>query len=287
MAGRAGLRAARRAVPRPAAAVLVAFRVVPGDRPRGARRRAGADDGQLDRPRRRRRGGRFQGAQDEPAGAGSHDRPAADALRRDRPLPDRRRGGVRRRAARAGRAEDGDPVRRRPGVPPRRDHRARAGARAIRPLLARGGRVRCRCAPDRAAGDEDAAVPRRGAHPARAVPAVPRAPRHGRRDGRGPDERPDRGAPDLRARGTLRHDGLAAQLHEPAVDARQRPPVRRDAELRDLRDRHGRHPLEMGPHRPEDRDRRWRAGRAVTARARGEHRRVRGRQAPVAERRDS
>ena len=39
----------------------------------------------------------------------------------------------------------------------------------------------------------------------------------------------------------------------PLVDARQRAPVRGDAELRDLRDRHGRRPLEVGPHRPEAR----------------------------------
>ena len=43
VARRARLRPARRAVPRPAAALLVALRVVPGDRSRGARRRAGPD----------------------------------------------------------------------------------------------------------------------------------------------------------------------------------------------------------------------------------------------------
>ena len=46
----------------------------------------------------------------------------------------------------------------------------------------------------------------------------------------------------------------------------------------------GRHPLEMGPHRPDDRDRRRRADRAVTARPRRQHRRVGGREAPVEER---
>ena len=98
---------------------------------------------------------------------GPDDRPAADAVRRDRPLPDRRRGGVHRRPARAGRAGHGDPVRRRPGVPPWRDHRARAGARAVRPVLAGGGRVRRRRAADRPTRHADPAVPRRGAHPPR------------------------------------------------------------------------------------------------------------------------
>ncbi len=273
VAGRAGLRAAGRAVPRPVAALLVALRLVPGDRSGSARGRAGADDGQLDRARRRRRGGRVQGTQDEPAGAGPDDRPAAHAVRGDRPLPDRRRRGVHRGAARAGRTGHGDPVRRRPGVPPRRDHRARAGARAVRPVLAGGGRVRCRRTADRPTRHADAAVPRRGADPPRAVPAVPRAARHRRGDGRGADERPVRVPPDLRAGRPLRHDGLAAQLHEPARHARQRPPVRGDAQLRDLRDRHGRRALEVGPDRPEARDRRRRADRAGPAGPRGEHRR--------------
>ena len=168
VAGRAGLRAARRAVPRPAAAVLVAFRVVPRDRPGGARGRAGAHDGQLARPRRRRRGGRVQGAQDEPARAGPRDRAC------------RRRSTARSTA---------------PGsMPPSRSSaRCATGSartmgilfdvgqeyrhggivelgRALEPfdlywLEAEG--LRRRRAPDRAARDADAAVPRRGAHPAR------------------------------------------------------------------------------------------------------------------------
>ena len=95
--------------------------------------------------------------------------------------------------------------------------------------------------------DPDADLPRRGADPARAVPAVLRAARDRRGDGRdaanGLSEA--RRICDLAAH----YDTMfsPAQLHEPALHAHQRAPVRGDAELRDPRDRHGRRALEVGP----------------------------------------
>ena len=133
MAGRARLRAARRPVPRPDPAVLVALRDVPGGLARGRRpdrdlhlRGVGGR-----RPRRRRAG--LQGPQDEPHPRGRAGRqgPAAALPRRCHRQPDdRRRRDLDRDAARRGRAVDRHRRRRPVRLPDGRHRPARAGARA-------------------------------------------------------------------------------------------------------------------------------------------------------------
>ena len=108
VAGRAGLRAARRPVPRPHPAVLVALRDVPGGLARGRRpaadahlRRVGGRRARRRRPRASRSSRRTSSPRAAPDG-----RATLPALprRRDRPPDDRRRGRLDRHAARRRRA---------------------------------------------------------------------------------------------------------------------------------------------------------------------------------------
>ena len=100
-----------------------------------------------------------------------------------RPVP---RRGHRPRDARRGRRLDRDAARRRRAVDRHRGRcpvqlpdgghrRAGPGARAVRPVLARGRELRSGRAAGRPRAHDDPPVPRREPHPARAVPAVPAA----------------------------------------------------------------------------------------------------------------
>ena len=180
---------------------------------------AGAHDGRLGRARRRRREGRLQGAQDEPA----HARVWRPACRRRSTARSTAGGSTPRWSSSARCATACGPDM---GIlfdvgQEYRDGRhrpARPGAGAVRPVLAGGGRLRPRRAARRR-GEQtrtrlchgEALIRRAG------VPAVLRAPRDRRGHGRDAEQRPVRGAPDRRARRPLRHDVQPAQLHEPAV----------------------------------------------------------------------
>ena len=231
VARRARLRAARRPVPRPDPAVLVALRDLPGDlaarssarsrRSPTRRGRAGARD-VVDR------GFKVLKTNLDPGGHRRRATDPADLPRRgDRPADDRRGGELDRDAARRRRAGHRHRRRRPVRLPDGRHRPARTRARAVRPLLARGRELRSRRAARGPRADDHPPVPRREPHPARAVPAVLPEARDGRGDDRDPVQRPVGVAPHRRDGRALRHDDLAAQLDEPARDADQRPPVRR------------------------------------------------------------
>ena len=286
VAGRAGLRPARRAVPRADPAVLDAFRVVPGDRrPRrwASSRRGRWTPGSRSSTTWRRPGsGRSRRTCSCPGLATG---PAADARRRDRPVADRR--GGRRSSARC--ATGSGPAM---GILFDVGQEYRHGgivqlAQALEPfdlywleaegfdpdaLLAARRQTRTRICHGEALIRREAFRPFFERHVTDVVMV----------------ETLTNGLSEARRICDLaaHYDTMfsPAQLHEPARHAHQRAPVRRDAELRDPRDRHGRRALEVGPHRPDARHRGRRAPRAVAAGARREHRRGGRRRAPVATR---
>ena len=200
------------------------------------------------RPRGRRAGlRRLQDEHRRPGRRAARAHARLRARRRHRPQPDARaarRADAPPRGVPGGHGRQGA-ADRRPQLQPHdgRDRPRRAGARAVRPRLARGrlvrrGRPRARPAPLA----DPALLGREPLHPPR-LQAVPRGGRDGRRLGRRDLERVRAVAEDRGARRDPRGRLRAAQLLQPPRDLHRGAVVRRDPERPAARDRRRRRPV--------------------------------------------